>query len=397
MQSKRQEKLAEVESTFEKDLETAIGEPTCSLLDAASPDTWPAISELLEHEVQVARLRLSAAIAGFEPSGIEEASMLDALSKYGRSIVEKKAREEAGRVVIQMKDRFTKVFVHEADNMPRMWGEEHDIRAITRDARVSAVKLLAVLAALRLDVTSQKTDTIETSLMTLVGDAPESSLHRTLSKTLSGLNNSTAPTKNETTSLRALAVSTWPGIPVSDTLLSPVQCKSLWTRFQAETEYSISQALAAQDAAKRGSSWLPPPWAMCAMVVLGFNEFMTLLRNPLYIAILFVLYIVGKAAWVQLDITREFQYGFLPGIISVASKLLPTLMNVLKKLVDDGHRIGSEGSSNLNHANGTTTDRGRFKEMYNVAAREDSASSGLSENGVNIGGKLWQRQPVRVG
>lgn len=33
-----------------------------------------------------------------------------------------------------------------------------------------------------------------------------------------------------------------------------------------------------QEANKRNNSWLPPPWAIVAILVLGFNEFMTLLR-----------------------------------------------------------------------------------------------------------------------
>jgi len=30
------------------------------------------------------------------------------------------------------------------------------------------------------------------------------------------------------------------------TLLTPVQCKSLWRQFKAETEYSVTQAISAQ-------------------------------------------------------------------------------------------------------------------------------------------------------
>ena len=33
-----------------------------------------------------------------------------------------------------------------------------------------------------------------------------------------------------------------------------------------------------QEANKRNNNWLPPPWALAAMAILGFNEFMTLLR-----------------------------------------------------------------------------------------------------------------------
>jgi len=31
-----------------------------------------------------------------------------------------------------------------------------------------------------------------------------------------------------------------------DTLITPVQCKSLWRQFKAETEYTVTQAMSAQ-------------------------------------------------------------------------------------------------------------------------------------------------------
>lgn len=335
-QAKRKENLIEVMSTSEKYLEAALGEPTASLLDAATPDTWPAISRLLEQEVEAATLRLSEAISGYKPSKEEQASMLSSLARHGRNIVEKKAREEAGRAIIRMKDRFSSVFGHDSDNIPRIWGEEHDVRAITRDARSSSLRLLAVLAVVRLDEDTQKNDKVESSLMALVGEALEHALQRTIPRTISAGNN-TLVVEEKSTGLHALAVSTWPGVPSNNTLITPVQCKSIWRQFQAETEYAISQALAAQAAANRGKSWVPPPWAMCAMVVLGFNEFLALLRNPLYIAILFVLFLVGKAVWMQLDITGEFENGIVPGIVSVSTKLFPTVMkNIRKKLAGEG-------------------------------------------------------------
>lgn len=89
-----------------------------------------------------------------------------------------------------------------------------------------------------------------------------------------------------------------------------------------------------QEANKRNNSSLPPPWAIAAILLLGFNEFMTLLRwliyldefqyyipqllinsytlhcrNPLYLGVIFVVFLVGKAIWVQLDIPGEFRNG----------------------------------------------------------------------------------------
>lgn len=92
-----------------------------------------------------------------------------------------------------------------------------------------------------------------------------------------------------------------------------------------------------QEAARRSNNWLPPPWAIAAMLLLGFNELMMLLRlflkslrmvcldiyiftlprltnlfwcrNPLYLGIIFVGYLLVKAIWVQLDISSTFHYG----------------------------------------------------------------------------------------
>ena len=48
-------------------------------------------------------------------------------------------------------------------------------------------------------------------------------------------------------------------------------CLIIWLALQ----YMI---LFLQEAHKQSSNWLPPPWAIVAMVVLGFNEFMLLLK-----------------------------------------------------------------------------------------------------------------------
>ncbi|XP_073317913.1 protein ROOT HAIR DEFECTIVE 3-like [Primulina huaijiensis] len=130
-------------------------------------------------------------------------------------------------------------------------------------------------------------------------------------------------------------------VPSSKTLLTPVQCKSLWRQFKIETEYTVTQAISAQEASRRSNNWLPPPWAIIALVVLGFNEFMTLLRNPLYLGVVFVVYLLIKALWMQLDIAGEFRNGVLPGILSISTKFLPTIRNLLRKLAEEGQGRGS--------------------------------------------------------
>ncbi|TQD91257.1 hypothetical protein C1H46_023183 [Malus baccata] len=133
------------------------------------------------------------------------------LKDYARNVVETKAREEAGKIMIHMKDR---------DSMPRVWTRNEDIRSITKDARTASLKLLSTMAAIRLD---EKPDNIENVLVSFLVDG---------TVTVSSSQN------------RKLG-------PSTDPLAS-----SSWE----------------EEAHKRSNNWLSPPWAIMAMIVLGFNE-----------------------------------------------------------------------------------------------------------------------------
>ncbi|XP_042487184.1 protein ROOT HAIR DEFECTIVE 3-like [Macadamia integrifolia] len=319
--SVRAAKLAEITTLYESKLNVALSEPVESLLDAANGETWPAVRKLLNRETESAVSGLSSALAGFDIDEETVDKMLASIKDHARRVVEAKAREEAGRVLIRMKDRFSTLFSHDSDSMPRVWTGKEDIRAITKTARSASLKLLSVVAAIRLD---EEADDIENTLsLALVNTSNDGVKDRSI------------------TSFDPLASSTWEKVPSSKTLITPVQCKSLWRQFKVETEYSVTQAIAAQEASKRNNNFLPPPWAIVAMIILGFNEFMTLLRNPLYIGLIFVAYLLFKALWVQLDISGEFRNGALPGLLSLSTKFLPTVMNLLRKLAEEGQNPAS--------------------------------------------------------
>ncbi|KAA8540291.1 hypothetical protein F0562_024146 [Nyssa sinensis] len=317
----RAAKLSELTTLHESKLNEALSGPVEALLDGAGDDTWPAIRQLLRRETESTVSELSIALSGFEMDEQTKGKMLAGLEDYARGVVEAKAKEEAGRVLIRMKDRFATLFSHDSDSMPRVWTGKEDIRAITKTARSASLKLLSVMTAIRLDDNADN-----------VGNT----LSLALVETKSG-----AVTNKSTPSHDPLASSTWEEVPSSKTLITPVQCKSLWRQFKAETEYTVTQAIAAQEASQRNNNWLPPPWAIVALIVLGFNEFMTLLRNPLYLFVIFVGFLLTKALWVQLDISGEFRNGALPGLLSLSTKLLPTVMNLLRRLAEEGQKPAS--------------------------------------------------------
>ncbi|KAG4990276.1 hypothetical protein JHK87_023733 [Glycine soja] len=346
-------KLLEITTNFEKKLAKALAEPVESLFEAGGKDSWLSIRELLKRETETAVSEFSASVAGFELDEETVGRMQQSLRDYARKVVENKARDEAGKILIRMKDRFSTVFNHDNDSLPRVWTGKEDIRAITRDARSASLKLLSDMAAIRLD---EKPDRIE------------SALYSSLIDKTSAATSSQYLTREA--SVDPLASSTWEEVSPEDVLITPVQCKALWRQFQGETEYTVTQAISAQEAYKRSNNWLPPPWAIMAMVILGFNEFMMLLKNPLYLMFIFVAYLLGKAIWVQMDIAGEFRHGTLPGLLSISSKFLPTVMNLIKRLAEE-----AQGNQTPQESQGSTSQTQIFR---NHVHKPDSVSNSIS-------------------
>ncbi|OAY66286.1 Protein ROOT HAIR DEFECTIVE 3, partial [Ananas comosus] len=226
--SVRAEKLSELSAQYEGRLNKALAEPVEALLDAAGDDTWPAIRKLLQKETRAAVSGLSSALSAYELDQETVDKMLLKLENYAKSVVESKAKEEAGRVLIRMKDRFSTLFSRDADSMPRVWTGKEDIRSITKTARSASMKLLSVMAAVRLD---DESDNIEKTISRALGD---------------NTNANSGVTDRSIQSFDPLASSSWDEVPIERTLITPVQCKSLWRQFKAETEYTVTQAIAAQ-------------------------------------------------------------------------------------------------------------------------------------------------------
>lgn len=91
---------------LQEKLKEALAGPVEALLDEANSDTWPAIRKLLMRETESAVSGFSAAISGYDMDEQTRESMIKSLEDYARGVVEAKAREEAGRVLIRMKDRY---------------------------------------------------------------------------------------------------------------------------------------------------------------------------------------------------------------------------------------------------------------------------------------------------
>ncbi|CAN0854944.1 Protein ROOT HAIR DEFECTIVE 3 homolog 2 [Linum grandiflorum] len=354
-------KLSEITAKYENKLTEALSHPVESLFESGEKETWASVRKLLKRETDAAVAEYSTAVAGFELEDTTVDAQRQNLRGYAREVVEKKAREDAGKVLIRMKDRFSTVFNNDNDSMPRVWTGKEDIRAITKDARSASLKLLSVMAAARLD---EKPDKIENLLVSSLMDGT--------------ITMQSSQNRGVGTTADLLASSTWEEVSPKDTLITPVQCKSLWRQFKAETEYTVTQAISAQDAHKRNNNWLPPPWAIAAMLILGFNELMLLLKNPLYLMVIFVAYLLFKALWVQMDVAGQFRHGAVAGILSISSKFLPTIMNLLKRLAEEAQGPGQDQAQQQQQMATVPRPQSSSNPTSSVA----SNISSLSDNGM---------------
>ncbi|XP_078172193.1 protein ROOT HAIR DEFECTIVE 3 homolog 2-like [Carex rostrata] len=318
----RSVRLAELKRSFEDRLKEALSEPVESILEAGSDNTWQSIRHLHKIETERAVSSFSDELSGFELDDTTRDAMILSLREVSRDIVHKKAREEASKVLIHMKERFSTVFSHDKDSMPRVWTGKENIRAITKEARTAALKLLSVLAAVRLE---DKTDKIERILRSSLLDVGSSSMTR-------NIEGSTDP----------LASSTWDEISPKDTLITPVHCKAYWRQFNTETEYSVAQAITAQEAHKRNNSKLPPLWAVIVMFALGFNEIMAtitfILRSPFYLLGFFVVFFLSYAVALQYNIAGYFHHGLFSGILTLSARFLPMVLNILQRVANQGQQ-----------------------------------------------------------
>lgn len=179
----------------------------------------------------------------------------------------------------------------------------------------------------------------------------------------------------------ALSALSWSalGLPADAELIPPHQCRALWRQFATDVEYAVlqararyhrnrlnflpvhgvsfrrltrkqapshsllspfpppsSQARTAQEAAERAAHSSVPLWALAAIVALGWNEVLWLLRHPVQLFLLAVLGLFGRAVATQIDFAGAMRLGVIPGLVLVFSKVVPAALVVVQKLVRGG-------------------------------------------------------------
>ena len=119
-------------------------------------------------------------------------------------------------------------------------------------------------------------------------------------------------------------------------LLDPGACRDAWRAFESDIAYVVSQAMAAQAAAARGGAPNAPAWMYAALLVAGADEAFWLLRNPFTLLFFAAAFLFLRAVYRRLDVETAMRMGLVPGIMFLATRVVPAVMQVLSRLMEEG-------------------------------------------------------------
>lgn len=280
---------------------------------------------------------LGVALSSYSPEPEELAGMQETLVVEAREAVRARVLEASNSVVLRMRERFNQVFHKDENGLPRTWDVKVDIAAISKKGKLEAAQVLALFAVSMMDEPEEgcenATSTVCNTLAVLA--EPAQSQGETSSEA--------SGTLSRTVSLGSqFAMATWPGVEESVTLLSPARCRELWRSFDSEVMVYITQAVAAQDAAKRAQANGPPLWALLAIAFFGFDEFISVLYNPFYLVMVVLMAFVVKSVYTKLDVAAEMQMGLVPGLLAIYPKVVPALLSYLKDVAEKAQEIAEE-------------------------------------------------------
>ncbi|KAG2501180.1 hypothetical protein HYH03_000995 [Edaphochlamys debaryana] len=340
----RSERIASARSKEERGMASRLSGPVLGLLEVCAPGMWPRLHAACRDAAALADKNLKQALQGLGLSGEEAGALSQQLRDKATACMEGHVREAALTRLSRMKDRFQEVFSMDDKKAPRMWGTRDDIPSIAANARLAAASVLSQLAVMRpADApASSQGDPVEAAVMQLARSAPatpasadgaanggEASSSSTSDAASASASSATASAS--ASAVDVLSAATWPGADESQVLLHPHDVRTTWREFMSYSNVLVQQALSAQQANRLANNRMPPLWALAGLLVLGWNEAMFFLFNPLWLMFGAVIILFLRSLYVELDVEREMASGALPGALKLSHKFVPAVKNVLRK------------------------------------------------------------------
>ena len=281
------------------------------LLESPSKDLWTKLDRVLERVRCECNSMLDKKVYGYNMSDDDIAASHAIIDDTVSGCIQKLVKEAANTILPRMKDRFSESFHKDPDGMPRTWVPSLDISKIAKEAKNDAAYLLSQFVIVEYNADKKDAEIIRTAIL--------------------GLQEANA-SKNDSFDIHAAP--SWPNIEPYNILLTPAQVRSSWRQFSSDVALSVQQAVATQEANRLARNRTPPVWAIIAMFVLGFNELVSVIRNPLWLLTVLLLLAFARTVYEELDVEGEMQNGLLPGVMVLSSKFIPTMRKVIRRTIE---------------------------------------------------------------
>ncbi|KAL9936593.1 hypothetical protein V8E36_004661 [Tilletia maclaganii] len=273
--------IVQIERAFKK----AIAEPTELALSKSSPEMWDAVLQAFKDALAQAEATYSRRAKSFNCTEEENLNSLRSLRRKAWLALRAKVDEQTADATLMAKLRsvFEERFRYDADGVPRVWKPDDDIDGLFRKARDQTLALIPLYAKIA------PTDPDLEVKLPSTSDDPASAA---------------AVDRGEEEEF---------DFPASLIVFTQTRKEEVGARFRKEADAYFVEA-------KRStvsSIAQVPLWMYGVMVLLGWNEFMAVIRNPLYFTFLllmaagaFVVYklnLSGPLMSVSQAVVREVQ------------------------------------------------------------------------------------------
>lgn len=211
---------------FKEELNATFGVAISSFINESKDSIWETIQASYQtHMGDIKSTKLRACIEGLSATESEIAQWSTAIDKIGREIIREKIIDSLRFLQLRMVKRFESAFKFDENRVPRDWNEKLDITQLFMDARKKGEVLLDLFTYIKLD-------------------------------------------ENYASDPEAL-------------ILTPDRISEIKDQYESDIQPIFKDALEAQ---RRYSTYGGIPiWVFLVIGFLGFNEFVTVLTNPIYL------------------------------------------------------------------------------------------------------------------
>ncbi|KAF9358861.1 Dynamin-like GTPase that mediates homotypic ER fusion [Mortierella sp. AD094] len=250
--AQKEKELSKMLTTLEKHLKKELEEPIKLALDHPGPGMWGRVITIYQKTIEEGEALLHKKAKTFELKEQEQEELVTNLRRQGWVLATMKVQEESvdGLILYKLLNRFEERFQRDDDGLPRVWKPSDDIDTPFSKAREETIALIPLYAQIdNMDPATGTKFVLESS-----DDFDFDQSLRVLSET---------------------------------------RQQELATQLKRKADASYVEAKRSVVATQAKI----PPWVSVALIILGWNEFISILTNPLYLSITVMVGVPIVALW----------------------------------------------------------------------------------------------------